>query len=86
MAIQKYSKRCDSLLGTREEYARNAAIMAECSEDDILVVKCKITEEQAREKVEAMIADNGSGLLYGVNFKLIEALRKANAPTKSTEE
>ena len=80
MAIPKYSKRSDSLLGTREEYARNAAIMAECSEDDILVVKCKITEEQAREKVEAMIADDGSGMLYAVNFKLIEALRKANAP------
>lgn len=85
MAITKYSKRSDSLISTKEEYARHSSIMAECKEDDILVVKCKITEEQAREKVEAMIADNGSGLLYGVNFKLIEALRKASTPVVHKE-
>ena len=85
MAIPKYSKRSDSLIGTKEEWAKHSAIMADCSEDDILVVKCKISEEDARRKVEAMIEDSGSGILYAVNSKLFDALKKAGAPTVHKE-
>lgn len=80
MPITKYKKRSDSLLDTKDEYVQNATIMTGCKKDDIFIVKSKISEEEARKKVESMIADNGSGLLYDVNFKLIEALRKATTP------
>lgn len=80
MAITKYSCRNDSLLDTKEEYLTHTSIMAGCEEDDILIVKSKITEEQALERVKEMIWDKSSALYYGVNHKLFEALRIAADP------
>lgn len=80
MAITKYSCRNDSLLDTKEEYLTHTSIMAGCEKDDILIVKSKITEEQALARVKEMIWDKGSALHYGVNHKLLEALRIAADP------
>ena len=85
MAIEKFSNRNAALASTKEEYVRTAAIMASCDQEDVLIVKAKLTEEEARKKVEEMIANDRAGMDYGVEFKLIKALRAASAPTVHKE-
>lgn len=85
MAIKKYSNRSDALIGTKEKYAKSASIMASCDVDDILVVGCKITENEAREKVDTLLNKNDASMQLGVNSKLIKALREAKEPVLHKE-
>lgn len=78
--MKKYLNRKKALLTKKEDYVRNVKVMFNSEDDDILIVGCKLTEQEARNKVKEALDAKDAPLRLGVDAKLINALRKAEAP------
>jgi hypothetical protein len=85
MAIAKYTTRAEALINSKEEYVRISSIMAECEPENVLIVGCKLTEDDARAKVADFLANEKLPTDRGVNGKLAQALRNAATPTVRKE-
>lgn len=77
MAFEKISKRSDDLVDNKAEYARVAAIMADCTPEDVLVVGCKLTEEDAKAKLQSFLDTSNISVSRGINAKLLKAIKAA---------
>lgn len=80
MAIEKYSKRDDAMSNKMEDYVRIAHIMAECDAENVRVIKSKISEDEAKAKLEAFLNTKDISVSRGLPAKLIDAIRKAGEP------
>lgn len=80
MRMKKYQNRKESLLSNKEDYVRNATVMFDCNADDVRIVGCKITEQEARDKVRAALNAKDAAMQLGVHYKLVDALKTAAEP------
>lgn len=80
MATQKIMSRKEVLCENKEQLARNASIMVGCNEENIRIIKSKISEAEAKSKIEAFWDDPRLTFNRNVPSKLAKAIKNANAP------
>lgn len=80
MAIKKYLDRKQSLTESKEDYTRIAAIMASCSEENIRIIKSKLSEAEAKAKLKAFLETSDITVKRGINAKLLNAIKNASQP------
>ena len=80
MATQKIMSRKEALCENKELLARNASIMVGCDEENIRIIKSKISEAEAKAKLEEFWNDPRLTFNRNVPSKLAKAVKNANAP------
>lgn len=85
MAAKKFTKRSEVLCENKERYVRNATIMAELKEEDVRIIKSKISEDRAKAILKNFIETSDITVKRGVKAKLIKALKNAGTPIMRKE-
>jgi len=69
----------------KNEYVESAASMAKCNAENVLIIGCKLTESEAKAKLEEFISRDGLPSSNGIPIQLVNAIRKAGEPVVRRE-